>query len=217
MNNDDLDQYKGIWVRPGRADRMVVGEMRDYADLPFGGARVLDIGGHIGCFAALAAEKEATAIVTVEPHPDNFRVLRYNIDYAVTTPIQAAVADRAGHMQLFMLDTPGAMYQHSLVPYKGRTASITVPTVTLPSLLAEHQSTLIKIDIEGGEWFLLPELEHLPDHVECLAMELHVSRRVWRDSYVPRLLLSMEAQGFRAVVKPDFRPGDRGRVFMWRR
>jgi hypothetical protein len=58
-------------------------------------------------------------------------------------------------------------------PYAKITRTTQVATVPLANLLHQYRPTVVKIDIEAGEYALLETLCALPSHVRVLAIEWH--------------------------------------------
>jgi hypothetical protein len=92
---------------------------------------------------------------------------------------------------------------------------LSVPMVPLSGLLSTYRPTIVKCDIEFGEYDLA-ELRSLPPSVRVLAMEVHIryagifaSRRQTANQLTARramaadLIAAVEAQGFREVRRKD--------------
>lgn len=161
-----------LWLRPGTGDAAVWGEVevRGVYAPPWpipAGSRVLDLGGHIGCFARWAlAHWPVRAIVSVEPDPDNAKLLAINAD-AVGDPrwtlIRAAAATTAGTAAF-----AGGRGCASGLSNRGDEF---VSTVDALELLGECD--VAKIDIEGGEWELLEDARFAAAAPPMLVLEHH--------------------------------------------
>lgn len=208
----------GLVHRPGTSDEYVIGERRQYLRLsPAPGDLLLDVGGNIGA-VAWAFASEGCPVVTVEPEPDNFRLLRTNTQPCGTlvTALRAAVVeDDAPHVTLY-LNQGTNCGAHSLMVQRGR-VPLQVPAVPLRRLLDTYRPTLLKIDIEGGEYQLAPTLAALPAQVRGIAMELHLTRKAWRGHEAPRLVAALEAQGFTAMKLPHIGAKNWHTVGVWLR
>ena len=210
--------YRGVLIRPDVAsDRTVVQEQRGYDALQLASRRVLDVGAHIGAFVVKCQQAGAEFVLAVEPHPDNVRVLEANADPGTTVIWQAAVTPTRGKVPLYLADSPGnGPCTHSTVAYRGRTRTIEVEGWPLFPLLDTMAVEVLKMDIEGGEFDLLEELDDLPSHVKQIGMEVHYGRLEWRMK-IPALFASFERQGFKRLDDTVARPGDRGVVYCWAR
>jgi len=115
--------------------------------------RVLDVGGHVGCFSALWSTHNPDAdVVAVEPHPDNQETLRANAATFGFRVVEAAVAYRPLKLWSSLTVDPGCTATSKLAP-----EGITVPLKTLREICGElgwDQVDLLKVDIEGGEFDL---------------------------------------------------------------
>jgi FkbM family methyltransferase len=208
----------GLTHRPGTSDEYVIGERGQYLRLgPTTGDLLLDVGGNIGA-VAWAFASAGCPVVTVEPEPDNYRLLRANTKAlgALVTPLRAAVVDDdAPHATLY-LNQGTNCGAHSLMVQRGR-VPLQVPAVPLRRLLDTYRPTLLKIDIEGGEYQLAPTLAALPPQVRGIAMELHLNRKAWRAQAAPRLMAALEMQGFTAMKVPHIGPKNWHTVGVWLR
>jgi FkbM family methyltransferase len=143
------------------------------------GATVVDIGANIGYFSIIGAQKTGPhgKVYAFEPVPDNFRLLRKNVqlcDAVSVTCIQKAVADEGKSTTLFESNHPG---QHSLLlqPYTKTGHTRTVECVTLDEYLGGQPVGVIKMDIEGYEYFALEGMRKtIANSKDCtLFTELH--------------------------------------------
>jgi FkbM family methyltransferase len=137
-------------------------EILDRYDGPLG--CVLDVGAHIGTFTVLAAERGAEFIVSLEPDPNNYRLLTENVvangyrDKVLALPL-AATTKTFDQVTLYRATGGGNSGQSSLmIPWSLDPASqYRVRTIALQDLLrmaiaAKGKVDLFKLDIEGGEW-----------------------------------------------------------------
>ena len=143
------------------------------------GATVVDIGANIGYFSIIGAQETGPhgKVYAFEPAPDNFRLLTKNaqLSGAVNmTCIQKAVADEGKSTTLFESNHPG---QHSLLlqPYTKTGHTRTVECVTLDEYLGDQTVGVIKMDIEGYEYFALEGMRRtIANSNDCaLFTELH--------------------------------------------
>lgn len=157
-----------------RRDQVIVKEVQaTYGEVPVGPKDVvLDLGANIGASGRLFLDKGAGKVIAVEPDPTSVLLARRNLADKRATLIWAAVGPNRGRMTFY--PSPDRPYLSSALPAKGR-RGLQVPVVTLGGLLAQYRPTIIKCDIEFGEYDL-PELRALPDHVRVLAMELHIRK-----------------------------------------
>jgi FkbM family methyltransferase len=164
------------------SDVNVVSEQSTYDALGVvAGDVVLDIGANIGVVACHALELGAAHVVAVEPCDENVSALRLNLeryDPALFTIVPAAVvgqSHRGASATLHVSHDNFAMC--SLVahgaPYARLTSSVIVPAVEFETLVEHYDPTLIKIDIEAGEYSFTDSLAKLPATVRGLGIEWH--------------------------------------------
>lgn len=168
--------HRGFTVRPDTLDSYVVNELTTYRHMPIvAGDCVLDVGGNIGSFAALAIKCGAEKVVSVEPDEENLALLRVNAPEAQIIHAAVVGPDTTADHVLLYKNIGKNKGLHSTVPTRGRD-TVTVPAVQWQTLLSGVHPNKIKIDCEGAEYaFLRPA--QLPAHVTDLIMEYNLSRR----------------------------------------
>lgn len=192
------ETYKGFTVRPGTLDDYVVNEISSYRHMPIHkGDHVLDVGGNIGTFARTACDKGAV-VVSVEPDPDNYDLLKSNAP--ACTALCAAVTSVAGSVLLYQ-NLGKNKGLHSTVPTRGR-STVNVDGLAWQELLQKYRPNKIKIDCEGAEYaFLVPaELPHFVTHV---ILEYNLSRRT-EQSEAQRTHVEFLAAGWECHKEPRF-------------
>lgn len=147
-----------------------------------GDCRFLDIGAWIGPLTLYAAQT-AAHVYAFEPDPVAFRELEANLaanDGAAWHPRvtlhQCAVAPESGRATLLSRESGGDSGS-TLLEIDGNTAW-EVETISLDEFVAaaklDDQRLLIKIDIEGGEYSLVPAISHLLARLDCsVFLSLH--------------------------------------------
>lgn len=202
-----MQDAHGLWYRPWAGDLGVLKEVRkNYAELPVRlGDTCLDVGAHIGAATRLLLEKGAGRVVAVEPDPGSFGVLQRNTEGLNVERIAAAVAERAGFVDLYILPGRRSM-NNTYRPSRNRTA-ITVEAVTLEALLGTYQPDVVKCDAEFVE-HRLSELRSLPAKVRALQLEIHLRYGSPAETATLRrsggeLIDAIEAQGFRPIRKKE--------------
>jgi FkbM family methyltransferase len=204
----------GMRLISRRVDQVIVKEVRvTYAKLPVKpGDVALDLGANIGAASRLMLDKGVAKIIAVEADPTNYRLARRNLAKRPVTLIWAAVGAVNGRTTIWI--RPDKPYLSSKLRDDGR-VPVKVPSITLGGLLAQYRPSIIKCDIEFGEYDL-PELHALPDFVKVLALELHVrhdlvlahGNQTKEQLKVQRretaaLIASIEGQGFKSVWRKD--------------
>ena len=130
------------------------------------GNTVIDIGAGIGEFALLASKLVGPEgkVVAIEPSPDDFITLKKNLEAnncRNVIPVNKAVSDRKGVVEL---------------TFKGK--EFKCDAESLIAILEDYninhnQIDFIKMDIEGGEKFVISSSIELIKNIKFLAMEIH--------------------------------------------
>jgi FkbM family methyltransferase len=141
-------------------------------------SRVLDLGANVGMAAAyLHAFYPDAEYICVEPDPRNQSLLEQTLksNNIRSTLVRAAVAARAGTLQLRMGENPSCSALETS-PMHALDSSTEVSVLTVPELLDRagwSQVDLVKIDIEGTERELLSQNNDWLDRVSVIVLEIH--------------------------------------------
>lgn len=113
---------------------------------------VVDLGAHIGYYTKLFSELvgSAGAVFAFEADPNNFKLLKRNVNSSNAHLENKAVTDKDGFTNLFICQEYSG--HHTAFPVKGW-EPIRVKTTRLDSYFSEwdKQIDFIKLDIEGAE------------------------------------------------------------------
>jgi FkbM family methyltransferase len=181
---NDLD----IWKKQGT----------EYRGLPYENAIVLDVGCHAGFFARYALLHGAKHVTSFEPHPENYNQAAIHLAGMESKLYKAAVTSHSGTVKLYS-NQGSNKGSHSLRIEGGRT-SMDVSAISFEEALAKEPFTVVKVDIEGGEYDL--DMTLLPSSVNHIAMELHLNKKKWRSSDAPRMIETIEGLGFTPIKIP---------------
>jgi len=130
---------------------------REYEYLPefelnrFEGKMIVDAGAHVGLFS-LIASTFAKEVISIEPHPLNFKLLQLNLEInnaENVIPINKALWSKTETMTLYEGKHTGA---HTILK-KCDSKKFNVSSITLKDLINEFgEIDLLKVDIEGAEF-----------------------------------------------------------------
>ena len=145
-------------VRPGTLDEYVVKEC--YGKMYFDEYIkyrpedvVLDVGANIGAYS-VRVSKHVTAVHSYEASPENYEVALKNIELNSARNVHlhnlALVGTDVKTLDFF-LNTGKNKGAHSLLVKRGREKQ-TVNAYRFSKALQESKATMVKMDIEGGEW-----------------------------------------------------------------
>jgi FkbM family methyltransferase len=201
------DKKTGIIYRHQSFDQFILNEARA-CYFPMGikaGEVILDIGAHIGVFAARARlEQPDCTILSVEPQSDNFNILQLNSDKFGFDVLQAAVVpDRLNgkDIQLYV-NTKKNNALHSTVPVRGRVTE-TVKGVSLTSLFEASNVDVLKVDCEGGEYEFDWQAALAVKKPRKIIMELHLTHKGHREE-APKLVALIQSLGYTPTKVPVF-------------
>lgn len=172
-----------IWFDSGSVDHLciveevIVNEVYDFRSVDFVPDLVVDCGAHIGLFSRVAAcSYPAAQIVAFEPHPDNLTWLRrqFEILRGRGEIVAAAVSDSAGTVVLRGNGCGGTVLDLRVLSEQ---AAISVPMVRLrdwlQARLQSAKTVLIKSDIEGAEFLLVPDILPILPKICAIFIETH--------------------------------------------
>jgi FkbM family methyltransferase len=177
---------------------------------------IVDCGANIGSFAlACKTVKPACTIIAIEPDQKQFSALHSNLSvYTKTTLVQAALTDRNGTITLNSGANDGVA--NSVFPGKmvsGAASTLVESKATaefLETLKQQHQRIdVLKMDTEGGEWFLLDAPDPLLADIGIIYMEYHSA------NFLPRLIAKLDAS--HVIYEAKIRFPHRGEVAWLRR
>lgn len=142
---------------------------------------ILDVGAHVGLFSAYASLlNPKIKIYALEPDPTNFELMRQNIRLQNLDNIKlivGALAEKSEARDLFL--SPDSQNHSLLSPSSSKNikSKISVKAWNLADLFVEYnleRLSLVKLDIEGGEFELFKESsESSWSRVETIIMEVH--------------------------------------------
>jgi len=168
------------------------------------GFSFVDIGANVGAYSLFVAARAGpkARILAVEPQPDVFDRLTYNIrqnPFGTIKAVACAIADKAGELTLF-LDPRNKGESSVKIVGPTQTGMVRVPAVTLLELLREEGFTRIdamKLDVEGAEDLILdPFFRDAPESLYPAFFIIEDGRGQWQMD-LPELL---ESKGYRLLV-----------------
>ena len=137
---------------------------------------IVDLGSNVGASLIYFRLRYPHArLIGVEADPVTFKRLQRNVaQFDGIEVVNVAVAREGGTMQF--LRYSGSSWANSLIPLWGP-ANISVPVkaISLDDLFDDYELTsvdLLKMDIEGAEWQVLPYFRQL-DKVRTIIGEIH--------------------------------------------
>jgi FkbM family methyltransferase len=168
------------------------------------GFSFIDVGANIGAYSLFVAARagRSARILAVEPQPDIFARLTYNIaqnPFGTVKAIACALADKPGELTLF-LDPANKGESSVRILRSTNASSVRVPATTLLSLVQSEgyeRIDAIKLDVEGAEDLILePFLRDAPEALWPGFVIVEDSRGRWQAD-LPALL---ESKGYKLLA-----------------
>jgi FkbM family methyltransferase len=115
---------------------------------------LFDVGANIGSYTLIASEIPHTTVVSFEPHPETFALLRQNVERNGRTNVlclNVALSDHSGELQF--TDGPESSINRVVQETDAKSACLRVPARRFDSVCEELHFTpdFVKIDVEGHE------------------------------------------------------------------
>lgn len=137
------------------------------------GFTVIDVGAHVGLYS-LAVSNYASRIISIEPHPVNYKLLEINriINNVEMATLNVAVNGVKMMGKLCEGDHSGG----SSIMIESSSRCYPVQVIALNDLIenyAANNRVLLKIDIEGAEFSIFKSIDRI-DSVEYIVMEVHL-------------------------------------------
>jgi len=136
--------------------------------------RVVDAGAHVGLFS-LVASTFAKEVISLEPHPVNFKLLQLNIYVNAAlniTPINKALWSEGETLTLYEGQYTGG---HTILKNAGN-KKFDVSSITLRDIIDKFgEIDLLKVDIEGAEFEVLNKLNgKIFENIKNIVVECHL-------------------------------------------
>lgn len=154
--------------------------------------QIVDLGAHVGLFSRRAARLWPSAdLLCVEPAAENIAYLRRNVEPLEGASIEHAAAvprdddwcllnscgGNAGSSDSVVIQCGRAIDWQARWPGRWRIDTTFKRFLPVAELLAGRGRVLLKIDIEGGEWSLLPAIGAHRQSLVGIVLEYHGGRR----------------------------------------
>jgi FkbM family methyltransferase len=168
----------------------------------------IDVGANIGYFTGPMSKLAGAGgkVLAIEPEPQNLKLLRENVarnDLANVEVFSEGLGAEEGSAMLGIYK-PSNRGRHSMVDTSGKPA-IAVPVRTLDHLVRESAPavstwSLLKIDVEGYEGFVLEGAQETLPRIETLVLEFSPSllRKTAKD---PAAILAMLCSQFSRLYR----------------
>lgn len=168
---------------------------------------VVDIGAYVGTYAIKAARFPVRRVTAYEPTPSTFEILS-SVTLPNLVPVRAAiVGDDRYEVDLFV--SSGIGVTNSTTASYRKETTVRVPAISYTEAVAG--ATIVKIDVEGGEY----EYPIVQPGLRAIILDFHpVTDRDWV-SEAERIVEEIEDSGFRPVISPRFDKSGWERAGSW--
>ena len=141
---------------------------------------VMDIGLNIGAFTRLALDRGAKKVVAFEPEVENFELAKLNCpDENAELLNTAIISGEEQEISLYTTKNRVNCGNFSTQFFRGRD-EVKVVARNFKKELHRIMPEILKIDCEGAEYDFLTE--PLPEFVQEVTIEIHLSKREWRNT-----------------------------------
>jgi FkbM family methyltransferase len=146
----------------------------DFKKVKFEPEQIIDCGAYKGYFSILASQRYPTKqIISIEPHPDNFKTFKNCIDannIQNITLINKAISKEAESIKFFYDGSNG-----NINGFVSVNNYLDVVTLDIEELIDVNKSLLLKVDVEGAELQFFPDIISRLPRQTCVFLETHDS------------------------------------------
>jgi FkbM family methyltransferase len=167
-----------FYVREETSDEFVVKEVMsgEYRNLNINsGDVIIDAGLNIGCFTVFALQNGASEVHSYEPESENFKIASANVamnEHSERATLNnSAIVGTNDAFRTLSVNTKRNKGAHSLVAKRGRTEQ-QVSCVNINDIIEKHNPTILKLDVEGGEYEILKAITSF-GRIEQVVFEFH--------------------------------------------
>jgi FkbM family methyltransferase len=169
---------------------------------------VIDIGAHVGVFTIWAAAQFPTSrLVSVEPSPESFAILRKNCEDNRLTNVDLLQSACGGYTGTSQLYSRGPASMNTLYTSDALNSSFravcSVPVISLDDLLERfhiERPSLLKLDCEGAEYeILMNASDAVLRRLSHIVMEYHLRLNTESPQHLAHFL---NEKGFETVILP---------------
>jgi FkbM family methyltransferase len=134
------------------------------------GEVVLDIGAYLGDTPLMWLYRGAKSVIAVEPVPEHFQYLRKNVAGLPAIPLQASLGIQTPEIPSLI-----GSASYGIKEAENQTTDfLSTPIVSLIYLVNTYSPTVVKLNCEGCEHYVLDELALLPKYnVKHMAVQFH--------------------------------------------
>ncbi len=222
-------EVEGVSMRGGIRDRSFLYRLKEgtfepttvrlFSEAITPGAVVLDIGAYLGYYTIIASRRAGKfgKVFAVEPNPESFAFLRYNLrenGCSNVVAVQKALSNYSGWTSLHRDRSDPS--RASLIAREGSLGAVTVECTTVNDLLGEQHVDVVKIDVEGAEPFVLDGMARVLEQSRdpILSVELNPSALAEAGSSQEALLSKLRQFGLHTIRTLDEERAPNGELLL---
>jgi len=159
---------------------------------------VVDIGAYVGTYSITCARFPVKKVIAYEPTATSFKVMELTPLPNLENVNAAILSTQEKETTLFISNGIGVT--NSIVPSKAKIVRKTVKAVNY--IEAVKNATVVKIDIEGGEY----DLPILQPNVRAFIIDFHPIGKDWIQK-AEKIIQELKSAGFKTVIEPKWENG----------
>jgi len=160
---------------------------------------VVDIGAYVGEYSLYASKMGVSRVISYEPTPNTFNVLKQNATDIMEIHNKAVVGNDVDSVKLYI--SSGIGVTNSTTKMIRKKKSAIVPAIKYENAIQD--ATVVKIDTEGAEY----GYNIIQPHVRAYIIEFHpIAGTNWKGR-VQLIMEELEDNGYRSLAKPTFKNG----------
>lgn len=168
---------------------------------------VVDIGAYVGTYAIKAARFPVKQVVAYEPTPATFEILSATKLPNLTCVQAAVVGDDRQEVGLHI--SAGIGVTNSIVAPNRKETTVSVPAIRYETVTAK--ATIVKIDVEGGEY----DFDIVQPSLRAVIIDFHPLPKFDWVAASNRIITELLDNGFRSVIEPRFDASGWDRAGSW--
>ena len=160
---------------------------------------VADIGSYIGEYSMYCSTKNVKQILSYEPTPRTFGVLRKNLRKPMEIFNVAIVGDDRKFARLYLSKRIGVT--NSIAKTVCKAGHIDVKALRYED--AVKNATVVKIDVEGAEY----SFNIIQPQIRAIILEFHPVVGIGWKGRALRIMDEIESNGYKCIMRPTFKSG----------
>jgi len=159
---------------------------------------VADIGAYIGEYSLFALKQGVKKVLSYEPTPYTFEILKMNKKENMELFNLAVVGSDEEYINLYI--SKGIGVTNSIVKKLNKTGYIKVPTIRYEN--AVKNASVVKIDVEGAEY----TYNIIQPNLRGIILEFHpIAKKPWK-LWADNIMEKIETI-YKPIIRPTFKSG----------